>query len=90
MTTSLNQQFVILARDMAKTDVAETCLRLGLDAATCKKLVVMPLSEVEKMPNNCIQFRPAFDAKTLDRLASAKDAGTRSALVLVNRYGSGH
>jgi hypothetical protein len=88
VVTSLTQKFLLLARDLAKTNMADACLRMGLNAKTCDKLAKCSLSEVTQMPAESIRITTAFDAKMLDRLVTTKDSGTRSALVLVNRHGA--
>lgn len=88
MATDLDRQYLIVARDMAKSDVAETCIRFGMNAETCEKLVKSSLSDIANLPSKNVKFSPSFDAKMLDRLVATKDAGTRSAMVLVNRHGA--
>lgn len=73
---------------MAKSDVPEACIRFGMNAETCEKLVNISLSDIAKLPAENIKFRPAFDAKILERLVATKDIGTRSTIILVSRHGA--
>lgn len=88
MSFSINRRYLIVARDMAKGNMAETCLRFGLDIKTCEKISTLSLVDIEKNYAENIRFKPVFDAKLLERLISVRDVGTRGAMILVNRHGS--
>ncbi len=76
---TLNQTYLLVLRDAAKTDFAQACLQFGVAEELAKKISELSLSEISELAKtNVLLFKTSLTMDTLSNMLRVGDQTRRT------------